>query len=199
MYLSRILLAGTMCRNPYEIHRTLWKLFPEDAQAERDFLFCLEKSERTGALIWMQSERRPAVSHNGAKILGCKEYQLKLQKDQRLRFLLVANPVKTIDDENGRTTEKGDIKKCRVPLIREEEQRDWLSRKLKPAAEPEELLIDPRHPLYFRKSGMSGKIKPVVFQGILKVAKPDALVELIGSGIGPAKAFGCGLMMVRRV
>ncbi|RJR20373.1 MAG: type I-E CRISPR-associated protein Cas6/Cse3/CasE [Nitrospiraceae bacterium] len=199
MYLSKILHAGAVCRNPYEIHRTLWQLFPKDAQAKRDFLFHVEKSERTGALIWMQSERKPEASHNGANILGCREYQLTLQKDQRLRFLLVANPVKTINDENGRTTDKGDLKKCRVPLIRDDEQRDWLSRKLEPGADPEELFIDPRHPLYFRKSGMAGKIKPVVFQGILKVVEPEAFVQIIHRGIGPAKAFGCGLMLVRQV
>lgn len=199
MYLSRVLLTGASCRNPYEIHRVLWKLFPEDAQAERDFLFHMEKSDRTGAVILMQSARKPEIICNGAKILACKEYQLALQKDQQLRFLLVANPVKTINDENGRTTDTGDLKKCRVPLIRDEEQRDWLSRKLKPGAEPEELFIDPRHPLYFRKSGMAGKIKPVVFQGILKVAEPEAFVQSIQNGIGPAKAFGCGLMLVRRI
>lgn len=199
MYMSKILFAGTMCSNPYEIHRMLWKLFPEDVQAERDFLFHVEKSERTGAVILMRSVRKPEVSFNGAKILACKEYQLTLQKDQHLRFLLVANPVKTINDENGRTTDKGDLKKCRVPLIRDEEHRDWLSRKLKPGAEPEEVFIDQRHPLYFKKSGMAGKIKPVVFQGILKVVEPDAFVQIIQQGIGPAKAFGCGLMLVRRV
>lgn len=199
MYLSKVLLTGAACRNPYEIHRTLWKMFPEDAQAERDFLFHIEKSERTATVILMQSERKPEVSYNGARILACKEYQLALQIDQRLRFLLVANPVKTINDENGRTNKEGDLKKCRVPLIRDDEQRDWLSRKLKPASEPEDIFIDPRHPLYFRKTGMAGKIKPVVFQGILKVVDPEALVQLLQQGIGPAKAFGCGLMLVRRV
>lgn len=199
MYLSRVLLTGASCRNPYEIHKVLWKLFPENAQAERDFLFHMEKSDRTGAVILMQSARKPEIFCNEAKILGCKEYQLALQKDQQLRFLLVANPVKTINDENGRTTNTGDLKKCRVPLIHDEEQRDWLSRKLKPGAVPGELFIDPRHPLYFRKSGMAGKIKPVVFQGILKVAEPEALVQSIQNGIGPAKAFGCGLMLVKRV
>lgn len=199
MYLSRVLLNGASCRNPYEIHRVLWKLFPQDVQAERDFLFHMEKSDRTGAVILMQSARKPEVSYYGAKILVCKEYNLTLQKERRLRFLLVANPVKTINDENGRTTDMGDLKKCRVPLIRDEEQRDWLNRKLKPGAELGELFIDPRHPLYFRKSGMAGKIKPVVFQGILKVVEPDAFVQSIQNGIGPAKAFGCGLMLVRRV
>lgn len=199
MYLSRVLLTGASCRNPYEIHRVLWKVFPEDAQAERDFLFHMEKSDRTGAVILMQSARKPEISCNGAKMLACKGYQLALKKDQQLRFLLVANPVKTINDENGRTTDTGELKKCRVPLIRDEEQRDWLSRKLKPGAEPGDIFIDPRHPLYFRKSGMAGKIKPVVFQGILKVVEPEAFVQSIQNGIGPAKAFGCGLMLVRRV
>ncbi|MBI5196048.1 MAG: type I-E CRISPR-associated protein Cas6/Cse3/CasE [Nitrospirae bacterium] len=34
---------------------------------------------------------------------------------------------------------------------------------------------------------------------MLKVVEPDAFVQIIHQGIGRAKSFGCGLMLVRRV
>lgn len=200
MYLSKIMITGAACRNPYEIHCVLWNLFPEAKDAERDFLFRVGQLDQNQAEILMQSKRKPEPSSNYARILDWREYPLSMQAGQRLRFLLVANPVKTIVDEGGRKNTKGDPKKCRVPLVREEEQRSWIERKLGDAATIESLVIDPVSSLRFRKSkeDRAGKIQPVNFQGVLAVTKPEAMVELVQSGVGPAKAFGCGLLSLAR-
>lgn len=200
MYLSKIMITGVACRNPYEIHCVLWNLFPEVKDAERDFLFRVGKSDRNNAEILMQSVREPEAFSRFAQILARREYSLSLKDDQRLRFFLVANPVKTIIDEGGRTTAKGEPKKCRVPLAREEEQRAWIERKLKDAATLETLVIDPVFPVRFRKSkeNRAGKIQPVSFQGVLSVKKSEIMLELVRGGIGPAKAFGCGLLSLAR-
>ncbi len=201
MYLSKILIKGSACRNPYEIHRALWTLFPENEDAGRDFLFRVGHSDRDHAEILMQSVREPERSSNMVQILACKEYPLLFRPRQRLRFMLIANPVKTISDETGRKDADGETKKCRVPLIREEEQRSWIERKLQNAASLEMLAIDPVFPMTFRKNreDRAGKIQPVRFQGVLKVEEPEAVMELVQSGIGPAKAFGCGLLSLAKV
>lgn len=36
------------------------------------------------------------------------------------------------------------------------------------------------------------------FEGVLEVTDPGALVEKVSKGFGPQKAFGCGLMLLRR-
>jgi CRISPR system Cascade subunit CasE len=200
MYLSKILIWGTACRNPYEIHRALWRIFPEDTRAQRDFLFRVEQPEKGQAEILMQSDRQPEISTKTARILAFREYPLSFHVGQRLRFLLVANPVKTINDELGRINADGEPKKCRVPLIREEEQRSWIERKFQPAISLEALIIGSAVPLRFRKTreDRAGKVQPVVFQGIMKVEDPEALVGLVRDGVGPAKAFGCGLLSLAR-
>jgi len=50
--------------------------------------------------------------------------------------------------------------------------------------------------LNFRKpkENRSGKIQPVVFDGVLTVDDADVFLALIRKGIGPAKSFGCGMM-----
>ncbi|MBU2009826.1 type I-E CRISPR-associated protein Cas6/Cse3/CasE [Patescibacteria group bacterium] len=201
MYLSKILIKGSACRNPYEIHRALWTLFLENEDAGRDFLFRVGHSDRDHAEILMQSVREPERSSNTVQILACKEYPLLLFPRQRLRFMLIANPVKTISDEMGRKDTDGETKKCRVPLIREEEQRSWIERKLQNAASLEMLAIDPVFPMNFRKNREDriGKIQPVRFQGVLKIEEPEAVMELVQNGIGPAKAFGCGLLSLAKV
>jgi len=80
---------------------------------------------------------------------------------------------------------------------RDEEQRLWIKRKFLNTATLETLIVDGAVPLRFRK-GMedrAGKVQPVVFQGILKVEDPEALVSLVCDGVGPAKAFGCGYFL----
>lgn len=201
MYLSKIMISGAACRNPYEIHRALWKLFSEDAAASRDFLFRVGQADRNCAEVLMQSVREPEISSPAARIMACREYPLSLQAGQRLRFMMIANPVKMINDENGRKNAGGEAKKCRVPLVREDDQRAWIERKFQDSVSLEMLAIDPVFPLRFRKSkeDRAGKIQPVSFQGVLSVKEPDALLELVRTGIGPAKAFGCGLLSLARV
>jgi len=200
MYLSKILISGPACRNPYDIHRVLWRLFPEEADAHREFLFRVGHSERNHAEVLLQSERKPVRSSEEAKILAWKEFPLSLHVGQCLRFFLIANPIKTIDDEGGRKNVRGDTKKCRVPLISDEDRQTWIKRKFQDAASIEVLAIDPLLPLRFRKGkeDRAGKIQPVSFQGVLNVKNPAILSELIQNGIGPAKAFGCGLISLTR-
>jgi CRISPR system Cascade subunit CasE len=201
MYLSKVMIHGSISRNPYEIHRALWRLFPEDADAERDYLFRVERSGQQQAEVLMQSCREP-VAHElpGIKLMASRDYPLNLSMNQRLRFLLVANPVKTISDENGRLNSKGEVKKCRVPLIHEVEWRAWLERKLAGVVDLETVIAEKRFPLNFRKAKEKrvGKIQPVNFEGILQVKDSSSFVDLVSSGIGPAKAFGCGLLSLVR-
>lgn len=39
-------------------------------------------------------------------------------------------------------------------------------------------------------------IRPVTFEGLLRVKEPERLLKAIARGIGPAKAYGCGLLFV---
>lgn len=202
MYLSKVMINGAACRNPYEIHRVLWKLFPEAAEAERDFLFRIERAGQQQAEVLLQSWREPIASAmREARLLDSKPYPLNLQSGQRLRFLLLANPIKMINDKNGRFNAGGEVKKCRVPLIHDEELQAWLARKFDGLAEVESVEVEKRPTMNFRKTSEKriGKVQPVSFQGCLTVADPEGLKTLIHSGIGPAKAFGCGLLSLARV
>jgi CRISPR system Cascade subunit CasE len=208
MILSRITVDWRNAANPYDIHCALWRLFPGQPKEAREnfaatragFLFCIEAlAVGRGAMVLMQSATPPVPEAEGARVLRLSNpFDPVLQTGQRLGFLLTANAVKTIADESGRLNDKGEIKKCRVPLLREEERRTWLARKLDGAAELENVELRTDRPLYFRKQGV-GKIAPVTFEGVLRVTDGVKLVHHLTNGIGPAKAFGCGLMLVRRL
>ncbi|MDC9155424.1 type I-E CRISPR-associated protein Cas6/Cse3/CasE [Escherichia coli] len=89
---------------------------------------------------------------------------------------------------------KGNIKRCRVPLIKEAEQIAWLQRKLGNAARVEDVHPISERPQYFSGDGKSGKIQTVCFEGVITINDAPALIDLVQQGIGPAKSMGCGLL-----
>jgi CRISPR system Cascade subunit CasE len=206
MFISRIEIPWEAVRNPYDIHRQLWRLFPGEERETRDsgeqdrqgFLFRVEE-QGTGrpARLLVQSRRAP-VRTDGLLLLGSREIQPAPSTGQRLAFVLTANPVKTITDAERAAKPGKQSEKCRVPLIKEEDQRDWLARKFSSAATLESVAILPHAPLYFRKGKRAGKLVACTFDGFLRVDDPERLAGLLKNGVGPAKAFGCGLLLVRR-
>jgi CRISPR system Cascade subunit CasE len=206
MYLSKVFIDFRKPKNIYQLHQDLWSLFPGQDDKPRSFLFRVEQQRAgDGASILMQSEMAPCAGNEHIKLLGTRDYPLTVLKNQRLRFLLVANPVKTIKDQQERKNKKGVIKSNRVPLIKEEDRQNWLERKLQSWAQLDSLLIRPCQPLYFYKKdeqnskGHGGKIVPIAFEGILTVQEPDDFIAQVKQGIGPAKAFGCGLLSLARI
>lgn len=198
MYLSKVKVASKT-GNPYDWHRILWTLFTDRQPENREFLFRIEKEWRSsGVDILLQSNCQPGDGNADVQILASRDYRPRLQQDQILRFRLVGNPIKTIKDERGRKNSKGEIKACRVPLVQEDQQLAWLSRKLDGAALIESAIVSSRRPIYFRKVGKAGKILAVTFDGVLRVSDSKKFLIILQNGIGPAKGFGCGLLSIAR-
>lgn len=207
MFLSRVEIPWIAARNPYNLHKHLWRLFPGESRETRatddedrqGFLFRVEHNPVGRSATLLVQSRRPPTSAKGVVIIGTKEFQPKPLAGQRLGFLLTANPVKTIRDAQREDKPGKRSEKCRVPLIKEEEQRLWLARRLSEAGEIEAADLIPHAPIYFRKGSHSGKLVTLTFEGILHVNDASRLSTLLENGIGPAKAFGCGLLLVRRI
>lgn len=207
MFISRVEIPWNAARNPYDFHRQLWHLFPgasretrSDCEGDRQgFLFRVEKNQPGCPVRLLVQSRRAPDAAAALTVLGCREFHPQPVNGQRLAFLLTSNPVKTITDVQRESKPGKKSEKCRVPLLREEEQRMWLARKLTDVAEVEAVTVLPHPPLYFRKNGRGGKLVTVTFEGVLRVLDGQALLKGLENGIGPAKGFGCGLMLVRGV
>lgn len=207
MFLSRVEIQWDAVRNPYNLHRQLWHLFPGEDRESRSngdetrqgFLFRVEDSAAgRPARLLVQSRRAPTRA-DGVLLVGTREISPCPSAGQRLAFVLTANPVKTIIDVQRDAKAGKQSEKCRVPLIKEEDQRHWLLRKLGEAGEIEAVSVLPHPPLYFRKGNRGGKLVTATFEGVLCVKDANRLTDLLENGVGPAKAFGCGLLLVRRL
>lgn len=201
----------------YAWHKRLWECYPDAPEAERDFLTRIDQLE--GAFrLWILARRKPirprwcppdgfALKEIAASFLSHRHYAFDLQ----------ANPVKTIAQRgpNGETLLRANGKRKngkRVPLVKPEELRAWLIHKGKVRCrdkdtgldvpggfrivEEKPLEISPMMENHFRRKGQSGYHGGVQFRGIMEVTDPERFIETYHSGIGSAKGFGFGLLLL---
>ncbi len=222
MFLSKIHLAPDAVHRddlwrdlttPYGVHQAVWRLFGDAPDRDRDFLYRLERGVNPPRL-WSLSERVP-VSPDGLWTIESKEFRPVLQVGDLLRFSLRVNPVvtrlkKRHDVVMDAKTKLGwkDLPAAQRPREAElvhEAASAWLVRRGERhgfTIEQETLRVDGYETHRFAKPNEDRKqavaITTCDFEGVLRVLEPEALLAAVRQGIGPAKGFGCGLMLLRR-
>lgn len=188
--------------DPYQLHKKIWQLFPDKADEERSFLFRVEESEqRCAQHLLLQSACPPQAASDELLLLKKpKEIHYEIKSGGKYRFMLCANPTKRINDKDGKATNQG---KVRVPIIDEAETVAWLKRQFEGSAEIDAVELTQKNLIRFHKNKKdhvhSGKVQTVTFLGILTVTDSELLIGKITKGIGPAKAFGCGLLTLAKI
>ena len=184
MFISKWQFPSSLGKNPYALHRLLWKAFPGEGVKRRPFLFRSESDGKALSVI-MLSDSEPLETEGNA-LLRASPFDIRLTSSP-YAFSLRANPIKRLSQA-----------RCRVPLVGEESLLDWLTRKMGGICTLEKVTIRHREEMHFRKEGIPGKIVSVDYEGLLFPRDPEALLLLMKQGIGPAKAFGCGLLLLGR-
>lgn len=223
MYLSKLLLnprsqqARRDAASAYEFHRTLARAFPTpdgiNYRSESQVLFRSELRLRNGKTsltptleMLVQSQREPAWDQLPANYLmhsaSTKVFDLSVTTGQEYAFCLVANPtrkVKRPGQTQGKrvalpdfTTEEG-VTPARAWLARQGEQHGFDVLFLLTEAS---WLNEPAAKTNYNKSRLP--IYRVRYEGLLRVTDPEKLVAAVVNGIGPAKAFGCGLLSLAK-
>lgn len=176
----------------YDMHRTLSRAFiSESADLPLRFLWRVEPGASIrNPVVLVQSESAPdwsflnALPGYLAREPESKEWnpEAMLRAESKRRFRLVANPTVT---KNGK----------RVGLANEEEQLAWLSRQGERLGFTVEMALVTDSGFVMSRSGKSlVQFQRTCFDGILAVRDVSRISEALISGIGPAKAFGCGLL-----
>jgi CRISPR system Cascade subunit CasE len=222
MYFSRVelqrdistasLIGRLMSGNTYAAHQLLWKLFQDDSDAERDFVF---RQEMKGGWpsFYVVSKRKPQKVALFSDVAH-KEYRPVLRVGDQLSFALRANPVVARKAEGRKNSPKHDVwmdaksegkaqglAGAELHLFVEERVKDWLVQKGEKngfITQAIELEGYQQHRIYKKKIEDPLKYSSVDFQGMLTVDDPESMQKVLFEGIGKAKGFGCGLMLVRR-
>lgn len=198
----------------YRLKQSIWGLFPHEPDHERDFLFRFDQGSN-GPLVYLLSDREP-YDHTGLWRIETKAYQPVLKHGDRLFFNLRANPVVTKKREDGRRVRHDVVMEAKhanksensnaPPVQAELVSRagiKWLlerTGKYGFTIEPANLHADnyTQHDLKKTNNGHPIHLSTIDFEGLLTVTTPDCFLDMLYTGIGPAKAFGCGLMLIRR-
>lgn len=180
----------------YRLHQTVMKGFAAYTETDR-VLYRVEPEERNGmVLILVQSNLLPDWSKHGEESRGAvsarvKEFSVGFHPGQSFRFRLRANPTVTRDGK-------------RLGLIRDESLLKWLEKKqdrigahfCSMTAIDEGYLVGSKE--YTGKRHRLS-LKTARFEGVLEVTDAETFTTAFVSGVGSAKAFGCGLLSLARV
>ncbi len=201
-------------RDTYAWHQKLWECFPgvpEKKRVEIKFLTRIDILENSFCL-WILAQRKPErPSWCPPEGFALKEIAGSFLDHHFYAFDLRANPTKCLAQRgpNGERLIGSNGKRKhgkRVPLVKPEELRGWLDRKAMDGGfrivEDKPLELSPMEESHFRikdkKNGreFSAYHGGVQFRGMLEVTDKDKFVNTYQAGIGSAKGFGFGLLLL---
>lgn len=213
-YFSRITLTEeglkhrirNMSADSYDVHREVWDLFPGMPDSNREFVYSVMDDGRT---IYMVSTNKPL--YNAYMSVESKEYDPTLHQFDVFRFRLLANPtvMRSIDGKRIRhdvvmdlkTKLRTEGKQLGMNEIMNTAVSDWLVRKAGLngfEVDKESLMIHS----YSRNESRKGRnkivISTVIIEGTLMVKDVETFRHALFNGIGSAKGFGCGMLMIKR-
>jgi len=189
--------ARLRLRDSYDWHQAVWKAFPGRDGERREFLTRLDQRREGFRLIVISPIKPTPPEWCPPESWQSKSIPESYFTRRRYTFQLCANPTRKVTKPgaDGSPTKNG----RRVPLATREELVAWISRKGEQggfAVDEDTLRTFPRGREYFEKQEMSGLHSAVEFQGVLTVTDQAKFHESIKRGIGSAKAFGFGLLVI---
>ena len=216
--LRRILVPGDGNVRTLAAHHLVWALFADGPERRRDFLW----READPGVLYTLSERPPRDPHGLFELDAPKVFAPAIQPGQVLRFALRANATVARGGGKGVRGKPCDVvmdalhtlsredRAARRREVIESAARKWLSSQgaksgfsLVREAEAEEAtggarVLDYRTWRLERRGAAAARIGVLDLEGVLRVNHPPRFVEALARGFGRAKAFGCGLMLIRR-
>lgn len=210
-------LAETFCDNAYREHQELWRLFELDPDADRDFLYRRELLP-DALQYFVVSQREPVVPNNSWRI-ETKPYHPKLTSGQKLAFQIRVNPVVTKKNTDGKSRRHDVVMDRKMEIgyqelagterppmaeIIQQTAEGWLQKRAENhgfTVEPKAIRAEAYQQQLASKKGGKTPIRysTLDITGVLTVADTQLFNSSLLYGLGPAKAFGCGLLLVRQI
>ena len=203
LHLTQILVAYEdavrllRIRDTYDWHQRIWQAFVGYDDEPRSFLIRVDRQEEAYRVLILSRTVPSKPDWCPTDCFGTKSVPEEYFTRRRYRFCLLANPTKKLRVDNADGTRKKNGR--RVPLVQREELVEWLMRKAEAGGfqvTPESLRTVPKGREFFHKSGAHGTHTAVEFQGELVVTDPGQFRATVAHGIGSAKAFGFGLLVI---
>lgn len=218
--LDRNALVKLLSGDAYANHQLLWRLFSQ--ACDRPFLFRQEtesaqlsadQSPRSLPLFYVLSSLEPAPVPG---LLECqsKPFDPKLSQGDKLLFKLRANPTVARKNDDEKRSKRHDVlmdakwharqrgqdslREIREAMDASAEQ--WLIRRSEAwgftLEKPPQLSGYRQH--QWQRKQRQIRFSSVDYEGVITVTEPQRLRAALFEGVGRSRAFGCGMLMVRR-
>jgi len=193
-------------------HRLIWTAFAGDSEATRRFLW---REDSNGCFILLSDEPpHPAELFEAPEI---KPFAPNLRPGDRLAFRMRVNATRTVKTgepkSNGKRARKHqDIVMQALHSVPKGERATARMDKAQAATGDWLKAQGERYGFRVCKCDVSGyrvmelpgrgrnapRVGIVDVDGVIEIARPEPFLERLKQGFGRAKAFGCGLMLIRR-
>jgi len=211
--LAGLLLPAGEDQGAAAAHKLLWSIFADGPERARDFLWRDDGGTRWRRRTFLALSQRLPEDRARLFEIETKPFEPALRAGQHLRFRLRASPSANVRVPGGKRGKRVDpvaLALSKVPRAEWAERRydvlqqvgrDWLA-----AQGARSGFHLPEHGLAVDgedwRSLPRGGGAPITFsvldlEGIIEVTDPDLFQPALARGFGRAKAFGCGLMLIR--
>ena len=190
-------------------HALLWTLFPGDGAA-RDFVFRREQPRdrggRAAVSYLLVSARKPVESRFLS--VESKPYAPRVFTGEVLRFDLRANPVVT-RRQDGKARRHDVLMDARMGTADSGERkermdaaaREWLTKRAPQwglRVREETLQMDGYRQMALPGKGRTAGFSVLDYSGLATVTDAELLQQALAAGVGHARSYGCGLLLVKR-
>lgn len=214
MYLTQLEInplrrqARRLLANPQVMHAVIMRICsPENGER---VLWRIDDTD-AGVFLYLVSPQPPKIADLNAEI-GWPRKEAKtvsyvglldsLREGDCYAFRLTANPVHTVTIA-GRKKRYGHVtvQQQKEWFLRKAEIAGFTVRKISADADEEipDFIVHGRKIQTFQRQGKALTINTASFSGTLCVVDPVLLRKALVEGIGPAKAYGCGLLTLARI
>jgi len=192
----------------YALHQAVWDLFSDNPDRRRDFLYCLEYMGRM-PLVYTVSNRKPC-DDKGLWRIESKEYAPKLEIGAKLSFTVKVNPTVKRDGKRHDVVMDAKYKARAGDNSKETGMQElitfacgeWFEKRGKENGfKVLQFMADGYHQVRLNKAkgGLPVRYSTVDLTGILEITDQKLFFDMLCSGLGSEKGFGCGLMLVKRI
>lgn len=173
----------------YSVHRAIYDLFSRERSEDSEhsgFLYADLGGSKLGRKIIIISNRKPINGKLSDSYIEIKQIPETFLDLDIYRYQLIINP-----------TFKNNLDKKRKPIKNPDEIKEWFkNRSSQWGFSLQSVEVDSVKVLRFKKSGKMVTIEQAKVSGILSVIDRDLFKKSFFSGLGRAKAFGCGLLQI---
>jgi len=228
MYISQATFLHNRCENMdilrmaigdnlYNHHQLLWTLFPNTQKGEVSFLFHRAEAPISSSKNKLQfiivSQKEPVKPTHFWDIQS-KTYTPIVELKDCFEFRIKINPTIAKKIEGKKNSKRHDVvmnRKCENKKINVKEPMNdivyqeglkWMDGRSEKngfkLVSPNQTLIHSYAQHVLQTNNKLIRLSTLQVEGLLEVTNKESFKKMLFTGLGPAKGFGCGLMLIKR-